>query len=91
MEFAQAKSTIDRLDRLDEQLEAFRQLWEHSIRLANEHTKGFNRLTAESSVFWDDGQPPLGIRDAWGFRLLPRSDRQLEPAVQVVLGVRQRG
>jgi hypothetical protein len=79
IELARAMSSKDRMDRLEEQLEMLKDEWEHSIRLATQYTTDFNKLTAESFVRWEDGEPPPNVRGEWGVRLLTKDDRELEP------------
>jgi hypothetical protein len=78
-EHAMAMSAKNRLDRLGQQMEAMKDEWEAAVRLATEQTNSFNRLTAESFVRWDHGEPPVDLRNEWGVRLLTKADRQLEP------------
>jgi hypothetical protein len=89
-ELAQAVSSKDQLDRLEEQLRVLTDEWWQSIRLATQYTNNFNKLTAVRYVKWDDGEPPASIRNEWGIRLLTKGDRELEPVRLDPIALRQR-
>jgi hypothetical protein len=86
---AMAISARNRLDRLEQQLDALKDEWEQAVRLAVEYANVFNSLTAESRVRWDQGEPPANIRSEWGLRLLTKADRQFEPVCFDPIAVRK--